>query len=1283
MKLPKLLMIVGLIYGVLVTAQVAERLSGTVTDPQGAAVPNARVVVTNDQIGRSYEAKTTERGEWVLPSLPPATYRVSVSAPGFKTAVVPGVKIEAGVPAAVNITLELGALVETVEVAGGAEVLQTSSATVSSTLVGRQINQLPFVTRNVLELVLTQVGTQTIGTPRTSSINGLPKGSLNISMDGVNIQDNLLRSDDGFFATLQPRTDAIEEVTISTAGLGADSAGEGAAQVRFVTKSGSNNFHGGLFWQHRNTVFNANYYFNNRNGLPRDRLILNQFGGNLGGPIKRNRAFFFVNLEEFRLPQTYNVGATLPTADAVQGIFKWQDTATRQIRSVNVYDLARARNPQLASSIRSFPTAADPTVQGILGDYLRLGTPQTGSLRDRIATNNDYNRNDFSFQARGMNRRRFLTTRLDFILSSKHQFNVVHNFQYYFANPDGVNSIFPMLPGTGTVLGHPISGGTRRNSYGLVGALRSTLSPRLTSEVRFGVAPAGISLFREEIVPTLFEQWRGYALTFNYLQNPQRTSSQSRRHTPVYSGNANVAWSRDSHLWNFGGSVSLVKSWQQSLGSAVFPSLSFAMAANDPANTGTTSLFDTVNFPNSSTANRSDAAAMYALLTGRISAITRSVALGEDGRYAHIGSVDRNRQRELALYLQDAWRVRTGFTLNYGVRWDVQFPFYNVSGTYSRVGYEGVWGLSGPGNLFLPGVMTGQVPQFTQAKPGQYAYNTRWKSVSPSLGFAWVMPRTDSPIVSWLFGKSGQSVLRAGYSIATIREGMNIPIDMWGANQGRTVSTTVNPGNFPVEFGAPGSVWFRDLALPARPEPDKPIYPIQVVAGNSVNDFDPNLRMGYAQSWNVSWQREISPSTVVDIRYVGNHGTRLWRQININEVNIFENGFLQEFQIAQQNLALARSTNPASNQFAGLAGQRPLPIIQTALGLNSDTTFATYLQRGQAGQLANDIAFNVTRMANLTRAGYPANFFVANPTVGNGGAFLLTNGGNSTYNALQIEVRRRMRGGLLAQGSYVWSKSLSNMLASSSSVFSQPTTLRSIALSKGPSPWDIRHGFKLNFIYELPFGPERRFLSSAQNVAARKLLEGWELAGVSRVQSGAPELLTGRATFNQNEGGVVLYNMTAKQLQDMVQVRKTTAANRLGVVYYLPQDLINNTLAAFEQGGFTLANLDRTKPYIGPQTEAGRLGNRVYYWGPWQQRWDLSLIKKTRIGERKGLELRVQFLNAFNNINFLLGGAGSEVNTQGVGANFGQLTDAYRDITVSGTNDPGGRLIEFVLRFTF
>ncbi len=1283
----------------------SSRITGTVADPAGAAIPAASVTILNVATGLSFTAATGAQGEFGIPSIPPATYRVTVSAKGFRSSVINDVKLDAAVPATINVKLEVGAVTETIEVAANAEVLQSASATVSSTLVGRQLVELPVATRNLLDLVLTQPGTQTPGTPRTSSINGLPQGTVNISIDGLNVQDNLLRSNDGFFTDVMPRTDSIEEVTVSTAGLGAESSGQGAAQVKFVTKSGTNRFHGGGVWQNRNTFFNSNYYFNTIDRLPRDVINLNQEGVNAGGPILRNKMFFFFNYEDFRLPQTYRVGATVPTPDAVNGIFTYQDTSTKQVRRVNLFDLAAARNPSLPANVRPFPTTADPMVGDILSSYVKLATPAAGSLQDRISTNSDYNRNDFTFQTPGRNNRKFLTTHFDYNISSKHHFDSVWNYQKYRANPDGQNSIYPLLPGTGSVLGHPEVGGTRRISFSFVNTLRSTLTPQLTNEARLGIGPGGNSIFREEISPPLFSQWKGYAPTLpissssttQYFNNPFRTATQSRRNTPATTVTDNLTWVRSSHLLNFGGSYTEIKSFQQTLNSAVFPSVSFAMATNDPANTGTTSLFDTTNFPGSSSTNRSDAAALYAILTGRVASISRSVNLDENSlQYAHTGSIDRNHMRETALYVQDSWRIRPNLTLNYGLRWDTQFPLVNENGTYTRVGLEGAYGVSGIGNLFRPGVLTGAEPVFQQVKPGAAAYNLNAKQFSPSIGLAWTLPATDAPVLSWVIGRKGDSVLRGGYSIANVREGMNYFISIWGSNQGRNFSLNLNPDNFPTEFGAPGSVLFRDPSLPVRAEPVKPAYPIPVSAGNSVNEFDPNLKMSYVQSWNLSFQRELSHSTVLDVRYVGNHSVGLWRQVNLNEVNIFENGFLDEFKIAQNNLAIANGmtvdqlANTPNNLLRsanfgnqGLPGQKALPIMQAAGIATNDTTFAGNLQRGQAGTFANSIATSGTRMAALQKAGYPSNLFLVNPTVLGGGSFLVVNGGSSTYNALQIELRRRMARGLLVQGNYAWSKSLTNMFASSSSGFSQPTTFRSNTIDKGPSPWDLRHGFKLNSVYELPVGPGRPFLAGGNRVA-RKALEGWQVSGVARVQSGSPDRLTGRSSFNTTDNGVILNNLTIQQLNDMVQIRKTTSpTSGFGVVYYLPQELINNSMAAWEVGGLTLANLDRSKPYIAPQMDPGKLGYRVFLYGPWQARFDVSLAKITRIAEGKTVEIRAQALNVANSANFLLGSSGNQVNTGGITSSFGQTTSAYRDITVSGSSDPGGRIVEFLLRFRF
>jgi len=227
--------------------------------------------------------------------------------------------------------------------------------------------------------------------------------------------------------------------------------------------------------------------------------------------------------------------------------------------------------------------------------------------------------------------------------------------------------------------------------------------------------------------------------------------------------------------------------------------------------------------------------------------------------------------------------VSPSFTLNAGLRYEKQFPFENLNNTYTRVGIEGVWGISGVGNLFRPGVTPGKVPQYTLGTAGGDAYKIPgvW---APSIGAAWQLPKGEG-LLGILLGKhQGAAVLRGGYSIANIREGWNVFTSIWGANQGLNADASLAPNTFPADFGAPGSVWFRDANLPSRSGlPSTPVYPIPASFSSSVNEFDPKLKMGYVQSWNIGWQRELGRDTVVEVRYTGNHGVHLWRQYNLNE----------------------------------------------------------------------------------------------------------------------------------------------------------------------------------------------------------------------------------------------------------------------------------------------------------------------------------------------------------------------------------------------------------------
>ncbi len=1261
------------------TAQtITSRIGGTVSDPQGEFVAGALVEVTNEASGGKFQTKTAATGEWTIPSLPTGKYTVSISAASFKTAVTSGVILEPNVPATVFSKLELGAVAETVQVSGGGEILQTESATVGSTMTQRQISELPFQSRNALDLIVSQAGTATPGTQRTTSINGLGMSSMNITLDGVNIQDAVLKSSDGFLAWLMPRADTVEEVSVQTAALGAESSSEGAAQVRFVTRSGSNQFRGGVFWQIRNDALDANYYFNKINGLPRDRINLNQFGGRVGGPILRNKLFFFFADEEFRLPQSYNSSASLLNPNAINGIFQYKDS-TGQMQNINLYSLAVQINPSLPAGIRSYATTPDPSIYSTLQQMNSLAA--NGNLVSRIAKSSDYNRSDLYFQVPGNNHRRWITGKVDANVNSRNQVAFTYRYQTYVAVPDAVNGIYPVLPGAGAVLGTPLTagnGGARRIAYSPTASLRSTITPNWISEFRLGMT-AGSTLYRDDVTAAEFAPWKGTAPVFNYVSNPFTTASQTRNDRPTWQGSENMTLTREAHLLTFGGNFSYVSLWQQSIGLAMIPQVSLGIATGDPINTGSTAIFTTANFPNSTATNRSDAASLYALLTGRIASISSSVNLNPTtGKYGANPTTDAIHQSQLGLFVQDAWKVMPTLTVTAGLRRDVQLPYVSTGGTYTSPGYAALYGVSGVGHLFEPGVLTGSAPQYNQTNSDSQPYPVYWRMFEPSFGFAWRAP-----------GKTGL-VLRGGYSIASVREGLDVFLtNGWGSNQGRTLSTSISPSSNPAAFGPAGSVWLRDATLPSLSVAATPSYPIPATSGNGVYDFDPHLRPGYVQSWTLSLQREIL-KTAVDVRYVGNHGTSLVRRFDLNEVNIVENGFLNEFLIAQNNLNIARQTNPSSTNFGnqGLPGQKNIPIISTALGLSSDTTFATYLKNSEAGRFADAIAFNAARMKNLTGAGYPANFFIVNPTVGSGGSMLTTNGGQSTYNALQLEARRRVAAGLFFQTSYAFAKALSNMDSSRSGARSQPTTLRNPAYDKGPSPWDIRHSWKGNLIYELPFGTGKRFLARSSH-GVRSLVEGWQIAWVSRLQSGSPELLRGgRQVFNSTgnqgleaDGGVILHNMTAQQLQSMMSIRKDPG----GIVYYLPQKLIDNTEAAFETGGKTLANLDPNAPYIGPPTVAGQLGDRIYLYGPWQTHIDFNIAKKFKVTEQKNFELRAQFLNIFNFTNFLLSDAGNSVTTATLNNNnsFGQTTAAFRDFTVAGTNNPGARMIEFSLRFNF
>jgi hypothetical protein len=1261
-------------------------VTGTVKDPSGAAVPGATIVVTSGSTNAKYNATSGAKGDYAVPALSAGPYTITVTKAGFKTATISTTLI-VGVPSSVDVDLQVGATTETVQVTAGATLVQAETADVSTNITGRQLTELPFATRNAIEMLVDAPGTSTPTTPRSSSINGLPKGAINVTIDGMNTQDNNLKSSDGYFSYIYPSVDALEEVTMTTSAAGVDSTGQGGAQIKFVTKSGTNNYHGGVFWQVRNTVFNANYYFNNNVGLGRDIVKLNQGGGHLGAPIIKNKLFFFGNVEIYRFPGTNGYSKSFLTPSAASGIFTYADSSGN-LRNINVLALG---------SQGGFKSTPDPLLAKTYA--LQNSLAQAGGILKPNTSSGDYNTTNMTYQPTGEDKRNFYTTRLDYNITQKHQLSFVYNFDGYASIPDFLNGIVPDFPGTGTVLGSTINTGQRSNRFDGTFSLRSVLKTSLTNEFRAGLN-GGTVLFFDAVSPGAFSPWLGFNPSFanpgTGIASVTTTSGPQRRNAPVKNIGDTATYVRGTHQISFGFNWDQINLFQKIVGSAQIPGIAFGIASGDPITTGSTNIFTTANFPGATTTQLSSAANLFADVTGRVSSITQSLVLGEGTKtYGANAPVDRDQLREFGLFITDQWRVTPRLTANIGLRAEKQLSFTNLNNLYSQVSFAGLYGISGVGNLFSPGTLTGSVPNYTQIVGSPYNPPFVY---APSVGLAYSLPTMSGLAKIFTGGRDGAAVLRAGYSIATVREGMGVYQSLFGSNQGISIDDSVSPSTYPAVFGAPGSVNFSGT-LPSRTStlPTTPTYPIAACFTCSLNGFDPHLRTGYVQSWNLSYQRELDRNTVVDFRYTGNHGTDLWRQLNINEVNIFQSGWLTQFQQAQNNLAIARGGNINLNTGVtnwgnqGLPGQVSVPLLTTAIGNSTDSTTAGYLTLGQAGTAANATATNQTRLNNLIAAGYPANLFQVNPTVAGGGSFVLNNSGSSYFNALQIEVRRRLSRGLTFQGSYQFGKSEANGATGSSSDSSTPTTLRNQGLDRVVSGFDIRHGIKFNSIYELPFGPGRQFGGNVHNFIGRKLMEGWQISGVVRLQSGTPLFFQGLGTFNgtTSASGVILHNITASQFQSEVGVYKSNLQGSSGpIVFYLPPptslsatgvtsanntNIITNTLAAYNLGGFTTAQVDPNAPYISA-APAGQLGWHGAFYLPWQKHVDLSLQKNTKIGEKVELQITAHFLDAFNFTNFL---PTASNNSTG----FGQITSAYRDI--SGTVDPGARVIEFLMRVNF
>jgi carboxypeptidase family protein/TonB-dependent receptor-like protein len=1226
-------------------------LSGVVADTSGGVLPGADVLVRNNATGAEYTAVTAANGTFTIPALLPGTYTARVSLQGFKQVVLNDIVINAGTPASVRATLSLGELAETVVVSGASDIVQTQSSAVATTLDVKQISNLPLTSRSVLDFVVNLPGVNTPGGSRNSTVNGLPQSAINITLDGINIQDNTLKTTDGFFAIVNPRMDAIDEVTVSSAAQGAEAAGQGAVQIRFVTRSGTNQFSGSGYWYHRNDSLNENTWFNKRDRVAKPELLQNQPGFRLGGPVMvpglfdgHNRAFFFVNYEEFRQPQTITRNRTILSPEAQAGIFRYQ--TSNGIQSVNLFDLAR-RNNEIATP--------DPTVTQVLND-IRAATGTTGA----VTPLSDPNLLNFRYNVDQRSLNRYPTVRVDVNVSDRHRIASSINYQRFLSVPDTLNGREPFFPG------FPVTGTQQSQRIGISNSLRSTLGGNAVNELRIGGSGAPVKFF-PELKASLWSGTNvadqgGFLLNMNNavgITNAGGAATPSSRNAYTWLIEDTLNLIKGKHSFSVGGSWNEVDVWLRN--QTLVPEVRFDIVTGDPAD----AMFTSANFPGSSTTHRNEAGDLYAVLTGRVSSILGNAGLDENtGQYSYLGArMQRGQLREYAFWAQDGWRARSDLTLNLGLRYELQTPFHPRNDSYSNATLEDVWGRSGLSagctnasrvtpencNLFKPGVLEGRDPVFVPFTKGQNAYNMDLNNFSPSVGFAWT-PSAEGGFLRGFLGSPGDTVFRGGFLRSFNRPGMSDFTGRFDDNPG--ILLTVNREQDRGNLGTLPVLLRNRNTLGPPSFPSTRVYPMTDDVTEDVATFDPNIQVPYADTWTAGWQREISHNMAVEARYVGTRSRDLWTTYNYNEINIVENGFLGEFVRAQQNLQSNIAAGRGANfrYYGPGTGTSPLPIFlayfagagagaandpsKYGSALFASSTFVNPLAKFNPSPFgaANALDADPARRNNALAAGLPANFLVANPDR-LGGAEVDGNGGYSNYHSGQFELRRRLSNGLQFQTSYVFGRAIEAAFYS----FRRPFLTRLDSGTEG----GVTHAWKANWVYELPFGRGRRFGGNAGG-ALDRLIGGWQVHGTARVQSGRLVDL----------GNVRMVGFDKGDLKKMFKVRKD-ADNR---VWMLPQDVIDNTVKAFSVSATSLSGYSALgapagryfAPANGPdciEIAMQNIGNETSGFGdcgtgslvvrgPVFKNVDLSVAKLVPLAGRVRAEFRFELLNAFNFVNF-------------------------------------------------
>jgi hypothetical protein len=1181
--------------GLRIHAQVTGTVTGTVLDATGAAVPEATVNLELPGANAVlFTAKTTANGDFTMPSIPASTYDLFVEAKGFQKTKIAGVVVNTGRALAMPaIKLEVSGVTQSVEVSEAATTVETSNAEVSTTIAKTQIANLPVVNRSPLAFLTTQAGIN-YGAGSTT-VNGQRPSYVNVTIDGINIQDNYIRTNDMDFLPNLLLLDQVAEVTVSTSNANSSASG-GSSQVQFVTPSGGNQFHGNAYWSNRNNAFAANTWFNNRAGTKIPFLNQNQPGGSLGGPIIKNKLFFYTNYEAFRLKQQTSYNTTVLTSSARNGDFSYKDSAGN-LQTRNVLSLMGLQ--------------ADPTMAALIAKTAspdKINNYDLGDIRNAAG---------YRYNVRNNRTRDNLTLNGNYQMSPRNSFRLTYLWNRDVLDRPDVATTFDLAP---TV--------QNDNSTKLMSvAWRTNPTATLTNEVRFGFNWAPAIFLASQDIPKFYVSLPSIG---NTLTNPINTFRTQGRNTDTYNLADNAGWVHGKHTVTFGYQQQNVRIETYN-DAGITPTYTIGLGAN-PALTNT-------QLPGISSSDLTRANNLLAVLAGYVSGYTQTfnVSSRTSGFVNGYTNMKHLINDDFAGYVNDNWKLSRRLTAAFGLRWDYLAPINERDGLY----------LAPPltNNNPIATVFNPDATLNFVGGPNGPLYKRDLNNFAPNFGLAW------DPT------GEGKWAVRAGYSIAYVND-----------NLVTAVANSVNTNSGLQQTSTASGLAARISNLPAITAPTFKV-PRTLADNYAINSQaamgfpNPDLVTPYVQQWSLGVQRTIK-STLVDVRYVGNHQTKALRAIDYNQVNISQ--LLPDFLRAQSNGFLALKAtgtfNPAYNpSIAGSQNLTFFPLLPNG-GRLTDGSVISYLQTGQVGELAN--YYQTGRFnGNLN--------FYNNPKILGGN--VLTNYSNASYNALVVDLTKRFSHGFQFQGNYVFSRTLGDAQGDQQTNFEPFLDINNAKIERSrPYAYDNTHVFKFNGYWELPVGKGHRWNTTKPFL--NQVITGWNMAGVFTEQSGNAFGIyagasgairgtlnrSGRSTYN-----TVNTNLTKGQLDQLFQFRMTGSGPM-----FVP-DSVKNPI-----DGSALAP-DGSAPFAGQvffMPAAGTIGQlqRNYFSGPWVSEMDLKIGKLTHITESKSIELRMNAVNILNHPSF-----GTPVNNP-TATNFGAITSTF----APGSGN-ARRIIQFELYFKF